>query len=321
MLILILKIIFGFGLLLVGGEVLVRGSVAVAKAMGLSSLVIGLTVVAFGTSSPELVVSVQSSLAGYPDIALGNVIGSNISNIMLVLGATALIYPIAAEKGLAEFDGILMLLFTVVMVIFCITGKELVLWEGIVMFLLLVVYIILAFKKAYKEKWQTPDHQVSEVEEQIDVELKLWHAIAFVVVGIGLLVFGADTLVTGAVGVAEFFEIPQSVIGVTVVAIGSSAPELATCAVAAWRKHSDIAIGNVVGSNIFNIAGIMGITALISPVTVNPNYLRVDLWILVAVSVILWLLMKFGRRVSRVSGGLFLAGYIGYVAYQYVAVS
>lgn len=321
MLILIGKIIIGFGLLLVGGELLVRGAVAVAKAVGLSSLVIGLTVVAFGTSSPELVVSIQSSLTGHPDIALGNVIGSNISNIMLVLGATALIYPIIAEKGLAEFDGIFMLACTIIMVAFCMTGNELVFWEGVIMAFLLVAYIYLAFRKAYKEKWQTPEHQVEEVEEQVNIDLKVWQAALFVLVGIGLLVFGADILVDGSVGVAKLFAIPESVIGVTVVAIGSSAPELATCVVAALKKHSDIAIGNVVGSNIFNIAGIIGITALIGDVPVNENYMRVDIWILLAVSVILWLLMKFGSSVPRIAGAFFLSGYIGYVAYQYMAVT
>lgn len=313
-----LYIVGGLLLLFIGGEVLVRGAVGLAKTLGLSNLVIGLTVVAFGTSSPELMVSVQSALQGYPDIALGNVIGSNISNILLVLGLTALIYPIKPEKGTVTFDGNVMMIGTIIMIVCCITSMMLSFLEGIGMFALLLLYLFVSFKKAHQDKKQADTKAITEEIEAIEQShLSPLLSVIFAIAGIILLIVGAEFLVKGGVDLARVYGIPESVIGVTIIAIGSSAPELATCVVAACRKHSDIAIGNIIGSNIFNIIGIMGITSIVTAVPVNQTYIQADLWVLLGVTMTTWLIVRCGHHFSRNLGAVFVGGYVAYLLYQY----
>lgn len=313
------QIIGGLILLLVGGELLVRGAVAIAKKLGISTLVIGLTVVAFGTSSPELVVSVQAAMENHPDIALGNVIGSNISNILLILGLTAAIYPIPVEKRLAYFDGRAMLYLTILMYLLCWSEHRLIFLEGVILFIALIAYVVITIYHARKSKSALPAHQLEEIEEQVHVNLKPWQAVIFTVAGIGTLVYGADILVIGSVALAKIFHVPEAVIGVTLVALGSSAPELATCVIAAYRKHSDIAIGNIIGSNIFNIASILGIASMVTDIKVSQRFIDADLMIATVVTLILFAVMRKIGTIHRVTGILFIVGYIGYITYQVIS--
>jgi cation:H+ antiporter len=312
----VLQILGGLTLLFLGGEILVRGAVALAKDLGLSAFVIGLTVVAYGTSSPELVISVQSALDNHPDIALGNVIGSNISNILCVIGLTALIYPIPIDKKVSSFDGKVMLGVTIALFILCALGL-LNIVSAIIFLGFLVGYTIFIFRMEKKNKDDLPAKAAEEVEEQLKVGLNLWQAILFCFTGIALLMFGGDTLITGAVTVAKHFGLSEAVIGVTLIAMGGSAPELVTSVVAAIHKKSDIVMGNIIGSNLFNILGILGITTAISPISVDDKFLSVDLPILAITTLALLIIMLVRNNVSRLTGGIFFSGYIGYLALQF----
>lgn len=306
MLIPTLQIIGGLLLLFGGGEILVRGAVALARSLGLPTIVIGLTIVAYGTSAPELVVSIQAAIKGYASIALGNVIGSNISNILLVLGGSALIYPIVCGEN--KRDSFVMTSAVLLLIFFCFDGNLSPL-EGVIFLALLVSYTIWIFKSG---------KGTSEVKEEIpETHLKIWQSLLFIISGIAMLVFGSDFLVEGGVTIAKSMGVSEAVIGLTLVAVGSSAPELVTSIVAAFRKHSDVAIGNIVGSNIVNVLGILGITGTIMPVSVEQKFLDFDLWVMIGVTVLMVIAMNTGKKVSRLEGLVFFAGYIAYTAYQF----
>lgn len=317
--VLFLVIIAGLGMLLFGGEILVRGSVALAKRLQLSTLVIGLTVVAFGTSAPELFVSSQAALSGHADIALGNVIGSNISNILLVLGMTALIYPIAFSKADVLFDGKSMLYVTLIVYGLCWSSGDLNTLEGGLLFLFLLAYTALTIYRSRRHGSEIAQHQCEEVEEQLKTDLPFWKALLYTLIGIGSLIYGADLLVDGASDVARLFGVSEAVIGLTLVALGSSAPELAICVVAACRKHSDIALGNIIGSNIFNLTSILGIASMLQPIPVNPSFLSFDLVLLCAITAILFGVLYLGK-IYRLIGALFILGYIVYIAHLFQLV-
>lgn len=312
-----LQIIGGLLLLFFGGEFLVRGAVILARKMGVSTMVIGLTVVAFGTSSPEMLISAQAALSGHPDIALGNVIGSNISNILLVLGLSALVFPVMVngkEAAREAWIGVaaVLLLFGV-----CGMGSEIVRWEAAVFLLLLLLYTWQTFRRARRERRTEGITEVEEVEESI-LPADPAFALVYVVGGIAGLVYGADLLVEGASALARTFGISEAVIGVTLVALGGSAPELATSVVAAFRKHSDIAMGNVLGSNLFNIFGVLGVAGVLHPIEVAPRFLTFDLVVLLFISVILSLAAAGLHGVPRWLGAIFAVGYGGYVAIQFL---
>jgi len=311
-----IQIIGGLILLFLGGEILVRGAVALAKDLGLSSFIIGLTVVAYGTSSPELVISVQSALDNHPDIALGNVIGSNISNILCVIGLTAIIYPIPIDKKVSSFDGKVMLAVTAMMIIFCFAGLLNII-AAFIFLGFLVGYTIFIFRLEKQKKDDMPIKSTEEVEEQIKVQLNRWQAILACLVGMVLLMLGGDTLITGAVTLARHFGLSEAVIGVTLIAMGGSAPELITSVVAAFHKKSDIVLGNIIGSNMFNILGILGITTTFAKIPVDEKFLYVDLPILAAATIFLVAIMLVRPFFSRFIGCVFFAGYIGYVALQF----
>lgn len=304
-----LYILGGLLLLFAGGELIVKGSTALAKRIGISELAIGLTVVAFGTSAPELFVSANAALDGHYHLAIGNVVGSNISNILLVLGATALIHPIHSNKKVAGFDNFVMLAATLLVVIFSWSDQHLSRVEGAMLFALLVLYVYLTVKKA------KADHE--EPLEHFE-EMRLITALNFLVFGLLALVYGSDFLVTGAIDFARMIGVSEAVIGLTIVAVGSSAPELATSLMAAFRKKVDIAIGNIVGSNIFNLLSILGITAYLTPVAIGNNFLSLDYWILGGVTLTLSLLLIISNSINRLHGSLFLLGYASYVTFLYL---
>ena len=311
MLLLSATVIAGLVLLFVGGESLVRGSSALALRLGLTPLVVGLTVVAFGTSAPELVVTVEASLAGQSGIAVGNVIGSNALNIGLILGLTALIHPLAVQLQILMIDLPIMIgvtLLAVGLLAFGGLGRI----EGALFVSGLLAYVV--FSVVYARRVKPSADVEQEFADAVHPPVgTVWRDLIFISAGLGLLVLGSHLLVDGAVALARSFNVSEAVIGLTIVSLGTSAPELATCVAAALKREPDIALGNVIGSNIFNLLGILGTAALVAPL--GGNEVRVlDLVAILAFSVALVLMLWSRRVMSRWEGGALLAGYCVYVA-------
>ena len=309
----IVEILIGVVLLYFGAEWLVSGGVKIATRLSVPSLIIGLTLVAFGTSAPELAVSIDSALNGQGDISIGNVAGSNICNIGLILGAAALINPLSVKLQLFKFDSPVMVLAALGLALFCwFTGGG-PRWGGVLFLLLFAAYTIVLILLARREK-RDADNSVSEEAHILSWRDSFWFSAVLVIVGLGLLIAGAKILVTGAVEIGRICGLSEAVIGLTIVAIGTSLPELATSVVAAVRGERDIAVGNVVGSNIFNVFAIMGIVPLISPVKVT-GIGTVDWVVLLLFSVALLPLMRSGFEISRKEGAVLVTGFIGYLIY------
>ena len=302
----------GLLLLLVGGEFLVRGAVATATRAGVSPLLIGLTLVGFGTSTPELLTSVEAAIVGSPGIAVGNVIGSNIANILLILGVAALICPLKISRGAFYRDGAVVMLAALCGVAVCLTGRLQPL-GGTFLLILLVAYIVYSYRaeRVHASVTDTPVHPADAVPGSIDIPLPM--SIMFVAGGLALTMFGAHLLVTSALAIGTHFGISETVLGLTVVAIGTSLPELATSVLAAVRRQPDIAFGNIVGSNIYNIFGILGVTAIIEPIPVPPEIARTDAWIMLGATLMLLVFSISGWRISRREGAVFLAAYGAYL--------
>lgn len=303
------QLIVGLVLLIVAGEFLVRASTKLAVYMKVSSIVIGLTIVSFGTSFPELVVSVNASLDGHPDIALGNVIGSNIANIALVLGLTALIFPIVVRRSAVIVDWLLMMAISLVFIGFA-WDLEIARWEGAILFSGIVIYNVWIIRASRKQK----KAEIEEVETDFDKgTADLIRTLALLLVSLVGLIFGADLLVDGAVGVAKSFEIEERIIAITVIAFGTSAPELATSLIAVYRKEMGISLGNLIGSNIFNILGILGITSLINPIEVNASIKSFDFIFFLGIPLLLFPFLLIQLKVTRLQGFLLLACYLLYI--------
>ena len=302
-------LILGLTVLVVGGEFLVKGAVGIARNLEISPLVIGLTVVSFGTSAPELLVSLQAATEGSPEIAVGNVIGSNIANLALVLGVTVLIFPIIVERQTKLIDWPVMMLATIFFYIFLSDG-EIKLWEGIVLFSSLIVFVAWRIRKSRKESKLI-------IDEHVDNE-STFLAVGYLMLGLIGLYFGSEWFVDGAVGIADYLDVPKGVIGVTVVAFGTSAPELVVSCVAAYRKQSDISIGTLIGSNIFNIMAVIGLTSIVSPIDLNglgvSQFLNFDMYWVTGIAVALLPMLYFGAKFGRLKGALLLVSYLFYVS-------
>ena len=309
----IVEILIGVVLLYFGAEWLVSGGVKIATRLSVPSLIIGLTLVAFGTSAPELAVSIDSALNGQGDISIGNVAGSNICNIGLILGAAALINPLSVKLQLFKFDSPVMVLAALGLALFCWFTGGVPRWGGVLFLLLFAAYTIVLILLARREK-RDADNSVSEEAHILSWRDSFWFSAVLVIVGLGLLIAGAKILVTGAVEIGRICGLSEAVIGLTIVAIGTSLPELATSVVAAVRSERDIAVGNVVGSNIFNVFAIMGIVPLISPVKVT-GIGTVDWVVLLLFSIALLPLMRSGFEISRKEGAVLVTGFIGYLIY------
>ncbi len=300
----------GLTLLLIGGDVLVRGAVSLAESLSIPPLVIGLTVVAFGTSAPELVVSLNAVLAGVPKLAIGNIVGSNIANVLLVLGLPALIFPIACAEVGVRRDAMFMIGVSAAFIILCWTG-EIRLWQGLIMVVMLAGYLIWSYRDARKK---SRNGNVDLDLDEIGPATQDWRVAAmYIVGGFAGLIAGSELLVDGAVTIARGYKISDEVIGLTLVAIGTSLPELATSMIAAIRRHGEVAIGNVVGSNLFNILAIMGITAMVKPVPVPAQFLHFDLWIMLAAAVAIAPFALRCRPIGRITGVVFLFAYLAYL--------
>ncbi len=306
----IIYLVGGLIMLFIGAEGLVRGSSNLAIKIGIAPLVVGLTVVSFGTSAPELVVSLKAALSGNGSISLGNVIGSNIANIALILGVAALIRPLNVHANVIMREIPIMIAISLLLLVLLIDG-EVGFIDGIILFGGLIIYLVVSVIMARKEKNAEVD---AEFEEGLKSKFGIPLSIVFIIVGLGLLLFGANLFVQSAVAIAKIFNVSDAIIGLTIVAIGTSLPELITSVVAAYKKESDIAIGNVVGSNIFNILGILGITALVIPIS-SLGISYVDLGVMLFTAIILFPLSRSGFSISRFEGALLLVGYAGYIYY------
>ena len=309
--------ILGVALLYFGAEYLIRGGVAIARKLGVSPLLIGLTLVAFGTSAPELVVSIQAALADSGNIAVGNVVGSNICNIALILGLCALLKPIPANEKLFKLDMPLLLGASVLFTIFYFAdGRGLNFWQGSVMVTILLAYLMWSF---YQDKKNGGGELTAAAEEESGDSKKpvnIFVALLMVIGGLAGLVLGSKSFVASAIYFAAAMGVSQAVIGLTIVALGTSLPELATSVVAVMKDEADIGVGNVVGSNIFNILVIMGIAPMVSTLHA-PDVKMVDLGVMLFCAFILWPVMKTGKRVSRGEGAFLLLIYAAYTTWLF----
>lgn len=310
MLIDISLIVIGLILLIAGGEFLVKGAVGISVKAKLSKLVIGMTVVSFGTSTPELLVSLQSAREGLPEIAIGNVIGSNIANLALVLGVTVLIFPMPVARNTIKYDWPMMVLASLLSFVFAY-DLNIQRWEGLILFLLLVIFITFIIMKSRKS-------QVVEMDEIPGIEdltqkISAWKNILYLLIGLLGLYFGSNWLISGAKSLALEVGLSNHVIGITIVAFGTSVPELATSVVAAYKKETDISVGNLIGSNIFNILAVLGLTAIVKPIGVEENVLSWDMFWMIGIALLLLPMMVFNRKVGRFSGFILLGLYIFYI--------
>lgn len=298
----VVLVLFGLAALLFGGDALVRGAVGVARRFGVSPLVIGLTLVGFGTSAPELVTSLSAALDGAPAIALGNVVGSNIANILLILGLAALVRPVVAHMPALPREAAWVGGSAFLLAALSLSG-QVATWAGAGLLALLAAYLWGAFRSSH-----VPDDDLSIPADPLaGAALRL-------IAGMALTIAGAIALVDGATGIARGYGVPEAVIGLTLVAVGTSLPELATSVIAARRGQSDVALGNILGSGIFNILGILGTTALVAPLPMDPVISR-DIWIMLGTTALLLALLFWRARISRLSGAAFLALYAGYMAW------
>ena len=302
-------IVAGLALLIVGGDFLVRGAVSLSLRMGLSALVVSLTVVAFGTSAPELLIAIQAALAGAPGIAFGNVVGSNIANIWLVLGVPALISSIYANGADIQRSFLIMMTVTALFIILSFMGPF-----GIGHGLILLTVLTLVLIDTVRISRTAPDSAVAEeAAEYADPDGTPARIAMFLGLGLVGLPLGANILIRGATGIAEHFGLPDAVIGLTIVAVGTSLPELATTVMAAFRRQADVALGNVIGSNMFNILAIMGVASLFGPLPLPYGFLTYDLWVMVAASAALIPFVFFGIRLGKRWGIVFVLTYVLYI--------
>lgn len=308
-------ILVGLAGLVIGGELLVRGAVSAARSFGIPPMVIGLTLVGFGTSMPELVTSLHAALTGSSGIAVGNVVGSNIGNVLLILGIAALIAPVAVNPAAFRRDGTVMMGATLLCVGAVLVG-EVGRLGGLLLIGALVAYLtwtLVTERRAQRSAAVAMYEAESEAVRGPDDGLGV--SLVMAAVGLVITILGARFLVTGGVAAAQAVGLSEAVIGLTIVAIGTSMPELVTAIIAVRKGEGDVALGNVIGSNIFNILGILGMTALVQPLQVPAEIIRFDIWVMAAAALLLVLFARSGWRVTRREGGLMLTLYLAYLGW------
>lgn len=304
LLVAIILLVAGFVMLIKGADWFVDGAAGIAARFGIPQLVIGLTIVAMGTSAPEAAVSINAAMSGNAGITIGNIIGSNILNVFLILGITAAITTVAVQHSTVKWEMPFMHVITIVLAVLGVTGGEIVLWEGIVLWALFLVYLGYLFRMARN----------GNTEEEAEELLPLWKQLLMLVVGIVCIVFGSDLTVDNATIIAETLGMDDRLIGLTIVAFGTSLPELVTSVTAARKGKADIAIGNIVGSNIFNILFVVGTTALITPVAFAKGFI-IDSAIALAAGLILWFGVMKEHKLKRPVGIIMLIAYAAYFVY------
>lgn len=301
----VLLLAVGFFLLVKGADWFVDGAAGIAEKFGIPHLVIGLTIVAMGTSAPEAAVSITAALKGNAGITIGNIVGSNILNILIILGIASVIVPIAVAGSTVRVEIPYMLAMTILLLVLGCTGNEIVFWEGVVLWIAFIAYLSYLFWMAKKNK--------EEIQEEAE-EKPVWKLLLLVLVGLGLVMLGSDVAVDAATAIATVLGMSERFIGLTIVALGTSLPELVTSVSAARKGKADIAIGNIVGSNIFNILFVVGTTALITPVVFEPKFI-VDMLISAAAGLLLWICVFKDHKLSRAGGVVMLAAYAAYFVY------
>lgn len=308
----------GLALLLFGGEVLIRGAVGLAKRAGISPFIVGLTIIGFGTSAPEVVVSVDAALSGSPGIAVGNVIGSNVANILLIVGAAALFMPLAVHPDALKRDGTMMAFATVLFIAIALMGTA-TWYHGVIAITVLIAYLAYSIWSDRQGNDAVAQMHSDEGELlQSGLPDKLWVMLLALGIGLVALVAGSRFAVIGASAIAHEAGISEEVIGITLVAFGTSLPELATAMVAAARKQADVCIGNVIGSNIFNLLGITGAAAIAAPLPFAASVVTFDIWVLLAVTVLFMWFMLTGRRIQRWEGLVLLLLYFTYISLHFL---
>ena len=307
------SVVIGLIILFAGGEATLRGAVSLARMLGVSTAMIGLTVVGFGTSAPELVVTLRASLGGQPDIGVGNIVGSNIANILLVMGIGAVVHPLVCEARAVRRDGTMMLAVGVILVLLALNGRVGTV-EGGVMVVALASFLAWSYVQDRRHQSAAGELHSREADEPGDLPIGGFRIGIYLVLGLAALVGGAALLVEGATGIARSFGVQESVIGLTLVAIGTSLPEVAATVVAALRRHTDVAIANILGSNVFNVLGILGVAALVKPLPVADDIASIDIWVMLAASLVILPILVSGWRVTRREGAVLLMLYTAYVA-------
>lgn len=314
-----LFILLGFILLLGGAEFLVKGAVGLARRLGISALVIGMTVVALGTSAPEFVVSLNAAFEGVSGIATGNIIGSNIANILLILGISALIAPIVSDPESVRRDGIILLAATALFIILSLSGSLDTL-AGILLFGSFIAFLGYSYWRERKGTDEEAAALHAQEAEEVEAPSNLWVSLAMTVGGMAAVVYGSELLVDNGTKVARLYGVSEEVIGLTMIAIGTSLPELAASGMAALRGHTDVALGNVIGSNLFNILGVMGAVSLIQPLEVSAQLIQFDLWVMLAATLVMLPFIMSRLTLTRGVGLSFFVIYCGYIAVQAVGV-
>ncbi len=323
----ILLLLLGFILLIAGGELLVRGAVTLAERLGLSPMLVGLTVVGLGTSMPELAASVQAALMGSPGIAVGNIVGSNLANTLLILGMAALIAPVGVERTVLWRDGVLGLVGVGLMLAAGLIGG-LTMLVGAAFLVILVSYIAFAYRQertggtaqAATLRTEAVENTDPGIHSEASPDASLLKAVLLFIAGCALIIAGGTVLVDAAIAIAAALGVSDEVIGLTVVAAGTSFPELVTTVIAALRKQSDIALGNVLGSNIYNIFFIGGVTGLVAPGPIPASILAFDLWVLLAAAAVAVLFAWTGGRLGRREGAVLLLSYVAFIVYTVMSV-
>ncbi len=309
-------LIVGLFVLIIGGDFLVRGASSIALRAHISPLVVGLTIVAFGTSAPELLISINAALSGSPDLAMGNVVGSNICNLALVLGVTVLIGPVKVNADSIKIDWPVAMISAILLFWWAIDGK-LGVSEGLFFIFFLLSYTIYIIRKSRKE-----NKAAIAIKEEMDVadspSASIYKDLLFLAIGAVGLYFGSDWFVGGAKSLATFLGVSQRIIGITVLALGTSLPELVTAIVASFKRETDLALGNLMGSNIFNILSILGITSLIKPIAVNQTILKIDMFWMLGITLIILPMMLIQRKLGKPEGIILLCIY---VYYTYTVIS
>lgn len=324
-----LILLLGLAILIIGGEFLVKGAVGFSNKLKISPLIIGMTVVAFGTSAPELIVSVESALNGNSGIAIGNVVGSNIVNLTLVLGITVLIFPLIADKQSKRVDFPMMLFASLLFYYFAIDGM-ISFSDGVILFSVLIIFLVYIITNIKRKKRKKEHHHNKHKHDDDDddeikkIKLPLWKSFVFLTIGLTGLFYGAGWFVEGAVGIAEYFlsNNPDKdiIIGVTVVAFGTSAPELVASTVAAYRKQTDISLGNLIGSNIFNIFAVVGLAAIVKPIEVSKTAIDFDMVWMIIVAVLMAFILLVGKKIGRLKGAILVITYIIYITLIFLKV-
>ncbi|MBJ6136402.1 calcium/sodium antiporter [Marinobacter litoralis] len=302
----------GLVLLIAGGEALIRGALASAQRLGVSPLLSGLVIVGFGTSAPELVVSVNAAVDGQPDIAVGNVLGSNIGNILLILGLCALITPLTVSPLALQRDAVTVVGASVLFLVLA-GGSALGRLDGALLIGALIAYLGWAYWSERFRSAPSGELHKAESEELTAIPKSARSAAVSSLLGLLLLIGGSQVFLLGSTGIAQHFGVPEAVIGLTLVAVGTSLPELSISVISAIRRHADVAVGNILGSNIFNLLGILGVSALLQPLPISPRMLQFDQWVMLVTSAFLLLFLYTGRRLSRAEGGVLLVCYVAYV--------